>query len=480
MNPSSSIKTYFYFCQIGDFEQIQYFIDYHEQSTNNLLWADKAFYKLCEYGHLSIAQWFLKRKPTINLNYNEILEVMCKNKGVCHDLELQSSEAHLGIAKWLFENKFITITFIRDYEKACSIACKYGHLPMVQWFTKIEPAINMEDMFAVACKHNQQHIARWIYQMKPTYRRETDSCVFVNVCESGYLNIAQWLVEIKRIHLSSISYFAFQMACQHKQIHIVKWLLDIQEVNMNAAEYMFYVACECGDLSFAQWLIEMKPTINTPTLHVGYAFQSACMNGHLSVAKWLLEIKPTVDLLHKNRALELACTYGHLHITQWLLNNEIVHFSIYLFELVCINGHLQLAQWLFNINPFLITLTYIFELVCLQGHLQLAQWLFNINLYVNINILDYLFIRCLGLGHYHIAQWLFQIKPTIPVSKSRAYIEFIRNKLHAYDDFNNEPWLQMIFMSNHNQCKLFILYAFKKRKVYLSENIIQHICLFYK
>ena len=147
-------------------------------------------------------------------------------------------------------------------------------------------------------------------------------------------------------------------------------------------EYAFGWACENGHLHVAQWLLQIKPTINVSTDNE-YAFRWACGNGHLHVAQWLLQINPTID---NEFAFQWACVYGHLHVAQWLLQIKptinVSAYNEYAFRQACDNGHLHVAQWLLQIKPTINVSAnneYAFRWACKNGHLHIAQWLCNIN-----------------------------------------------------------------------------------------------------
>ena len=71
----------------------------------------------------------------------------------------------------------------------------------------------------------------------------------------------------------------------------------------------------------------------------------ACYNGHLEVAQWLYEIKSTLNISAKNEeAFCLACRNDHFKVAQWiqslnpikymivlnLNNNKIIYYNIHI------------------------------------------------------------------------------------------------------------------------------------------------------
>ena len=87
-----------------------------------------------------------------------------------------------------------------------------------------------------------------------------------------------------------------------------------------------------------------------------YAFRWACKNGHLVVAQWLYEIKPSLDISAENEyAFRMACVKGHLDIAQWLYQiKPTLDISVdneYAFQYACEKGYLEIAQWIQSLNP---------------------------------------------------------------------------------------------------------------------------------
>ena len=76
-------NVFTYICKIGNFEQIQWFINYYDRQPsikNNQDIHNHAFRILCDYGrvcntlelqsnsHLYVAQWLLEIHPTIDIS----------------------------------------------------------------------------------------------------------------------------------------------------------------------------------------------------------------------------------------------------------------------------------------------------------------------------------------------------------------------------------------------------------------------------
>ena len=90
--------------------------------------------------------------------------------------------------------------------------------------------------------------------------------------------------------------------------------MDISADNEGAFRY----ACSCGHLKVAQWLYQIKPTLNI-SADDEYAFRYACSCGHLKVAQWLYQIKATLNISADDEyAFRYACENGRWDVARWL------------------------------------------------------------------------------------------------------------------------------------------------------------------
>ncbi len=161
--------------------------------------------------------------------------------------------------------------------------------------------------------------------------------------------------------------YKFIDACQKGNINEAKELLKTYPniINFDKKEYYkkaFAGACGNGHLKVAQWLLQIKPTIDISADNE-YAFRRACAHGKLKVAQWLLFIKPNINVsANYNDAFMYACLKGYLHLAQWLLqikptidisiNNDII------FMRTCKNSsNLNMAEWLQSLMPFKYIIT---------------------------------------------------------------------------------------------------------------------------
>jgi hypothetical protein len=107
--------------------------------------------------------------------------------------------------------------------------------------------------------------------------------------------------------------------------------LDISARNEEA----FRWACCNGYLQVAQWLYQIKPTLNISAENEN-AFRMACYNNNLVLALWLYQIKPTLDISAKNEEVfRHACYHNHLHLWTFKTPIFIGILSVFAFVFYC-------------------------------------------------------------------------------------------------------------------------------------------------
>ena len=118
-------------------------------------------------------------------------------------------------------------------------------------------------------------------------------------------------------------------------------------------------------------------------------------NGNLRGAKQILKNHHTIISVNNEDIFRYACYKGHLHIAQWLYEIkptlDISAEDDWAFKIACYNGYLQLAQWLYQIKLTLnisANTEEAFRLACLDGHLDVAQWIqsLNLNKYIILHV----------------------------------------------------------------------------------------------
>lgn len=259
-------------------------------------------------------------------------------------------------------------------------------------------------------------IRRW-NQWKKSVRQSLNKCTFIpNLSFSD----------------SEIEYLNSKLLDQLKQ------MLTNRNIILDDA---FRVACGCGYLETAQWILKTYPHLDhragSSLFHrVGdeRAFYDACVGGHLKVVKWLMEIFLDIDPFNNLRnyicSFGRACVHGHLDVAQWVYHQKkelaknyrgYFRFDLWhIFELVCGDGHLGVAQWMYST---FITLPYdpldpdspqfAFTNACRNGHISVAEWLRS-----TFTILPEfrcygkpVFVQTAGWGQLDVIKWLISAFP---------------------------------------------------------------------
>jgi ankyrin repeat protein len=148
----------------------------------------------CYNGHLDIAQWLYKIKPTIIDDSHCVFLWSCK-------------QGHLLMAQWLLEiNPDIDIS--RDEEHVFRHTCKHGHLEVAKWLLQIKPEINVsacdEYAFCWASSNGDSEMIEWLLQINPEIDLTAcDEEAFRTACKNGHPEVAAWFCR-----LNPLKYFA--------------------------------------------------------------------------------------------------------------------------------------------------------------------------------------------------------------------------------------------------------------------------------
>ena len=147
------------FIQNGKLLEIQSFYEQYKLFIDISAENEFAFRYACYNGHLDLAQWLYKIKPTIDISVQNDL-AFC---WTCN-------EGHLDLAQWLYKIK-PTIDISAKDEYAFRGACINGHLELAQWLYQIKPTIHIsaedEEAFRLACENGHLALIKWLQTLIP-------------------------------------------------------------------------------------------------------------------------------------------------------------------------------------------------------------------------------------------------------------------------------------------------------------------------
>ena len=223
----------------------------------------------------------------------------------------------------------------------------------------------------------------------------------------------------------------FELACEKGELKFAQWLYNINNDYFWSSSYKvcLYNACVGGHLEMAKWIrsiINNDDIIRSPDCK--YIFSKVCEDGHFQMAKWLYRTYKHIDI-HSldDYAFRWSISNGHYKIAKWLyaLDGKIdLHINgDYVFVAACSSGNLRMAKWIFSLdkNFDLSMANYqCFRSACVNGKLNIVKWLYSLTgkeIFNKISV-DNIFSHVCRLGHLNIARWI--IKNTdIDIKKSK-------------------------------------------------------------
>ena len=241
-----------------------------------------AFIRVCQQGHLNVAQWMHLIIP---------------------DIDIETEDGN---------------------ECAFSRACEHMHFHVAHWLLSVkERSIHVSSMFQWACREGRLDIAQWMLSVKPTINiSANEEYAFRMACDEGHLLVAQWLFSIKpTIDISAQNNFAFGWACDQGHLDVVKWLLVVKPDIDFPQEKTVLWSCKHNRFDMAEFLLSVKPE-NIPEI-VSSVLLDSCYNGNLNAAQWAMISLQNVDddiQRTERRAFEASCWAGHVNIATWLFS----------------------------------------------------------------------------------------------------------------------------------------------------------------
>jgi hypothetical protein len=233
-------------------------------------------------------------------------------------------QGHLEIAQWLYSLESKT-HFRKQRTQAFILAIKKGHYEVAKWLVslgEVDIHITCDAAFRFVCDAGHLEMAQWLYSLGQVDIHVCDEEAFRWACQNGHLAIVQWLYSLDgTINISVYNHQAFRDACANGNLELSQWLYQIGGSDFNIHMFEdepFRYACESGHLEIAKWLYSLGD-IN---IHVASdaAFRGACSQGHFEVAQWLYSLGNIDIHASGNDAILQAQRNEYVSLSEWLLS----------------------------------------------------------------------------------------------------------------------------------------------------------------
>jgi hypothetical protein len=366
------------------------------QIPNEIFMA--TFCMASEDSNYDILNYLINVVPLNKNNCYKMLNILCKSTTTATTIEV------VNIMKKIYL-KDPSLNLSNNDNFLFNTACSNGNLDIVQWlFSILVYKENIEDenelnvinntiinkSFDLALSNNYINILIWIYEKYPQLINTVDA--FENACLKGHLNISEWLLNDLNVGINNIG---FENACACGRLNVIK-LIYFNKLNSQLTDDQLtngaHSACKYGHIIVFRWIYIIAPFICTSS-KMEICFTIACLCGNLQIAKWIINIvNPDLD--------------------DWL-------FDGYVFQIACLNNHLNVVKWLITICSHSINqINNTFQLVCGAGHYEIASLLYKVYLYIDLFDNDHASFKnaCQG-GNLRIAEWIESLIPSVYIIK---------------------------------------------------------------
>lgn len=311
--------------------------------------GDDGFQEACGNGHREVAEWVLTNVG-LTLRYLDSDTIHCSS---LRTFDLACGHGHLDIAQWLHDMCAFSVDDIVQ-GNIFTCVCAGGHIKVARW---------LMDTFA----EPQREVFRGEYPN-----------AFAMACRSGHLHLVQWFApHVTREEVCGDNMSAMQYACLNGHLRVVKWVVQhfglmVVEDSPDLFGTPFVEACSGGRLMVAQWLNDQLALSHgegataapIPKHYIYLSLAEACSMGHLDVVKWLvscfgLTLVDVEENLHEG-ALGSTCLDGPLHVAEWLVEyfgytcDDVTAKNLGLLKKMCRSGKLDSVKWVvdrFDIQP---------------------------------------------------------------------------------------------------------------------------------
>lgn len=337
-----------------------------------------AFYKADIHGRLQIRELLKTNMAsnryiilTTDVNVAmKIGEQSCMEK----DVRLLDIIASMDVRRYLDYNKFLCLACeygcemivrmllesedLRKKNKIdvnCSkclpmiMACRNGHVNLVQMLVDGYNATFSSDLLMYACKYGQLEVAKLLISRYGVEANACDGLALIEACTYGHAHVAVMLIKAgadprsqdqlgldkasSRGHIEIVEIFleledisfskAFKLACQNRHVRIMKllWIQRVNDCKSCGLQEIFEEMCANG----AHVAVEYFMALVSDEVNMDYnrGFTMACRNGHLPIVKLLIDQETAVEVnACGGLPLVKACKYGHIEIVKLLLAKE--------------------------------------------------------------------------------------------------------------------------------------------------------------
>ena len=255
----NGFNSYFYTaCYTGNLEIIELLYPYYKNKTEIY---KMSFLEVCKNGKLEVAQLLYSKEK---INKDSFL------------IDIQDN----FFVSMLEKNNMISFNI---YDKAFSMACKYGHINIAKWLLTLDE--------------------------KPDIHYDNDMN-FSNSCMNDHLEIAKWLLTLdNKIDIHNNDNSAFISACCHGRLDVAKWLYSLD--NFDIYE-VFISVCGSGQLEVAKWLYSLDDNLNIHAENEG-ALRKACRFNRINIIKWLCSLDDKPDIrFNDDHIFKTMCDYKNI------------------------------------------------------------------------------------------------------------------------------------------------------------------------
>ena len=400
-------------------EIVKVFSDNLVDTTTNS--GDSSLHIACRDGSVEVVEYLIKemqcdpsvRNPisgylplhhACRRNSLDIVKLVSKSDDVGGRLTIQSTlldgplfiavaYSSLDIVRYLID--------VKGYEvpNSClAIACKYGNLGVVRYFTQEKHCSHSHTWAGslplhYASEHSLEMV-KLVCDCDVNTRDDNgsgDSYGYTplhNACNANKLDIVEYLVETKQCDTTIENCqkeLPLHIACKKGSLDMVKLVSNNCDVNaLSNEDTPLHVACEMGKLDIVEYLVETKHCLTTiencrkeRPLHI------ACKKGSLDMVKPVSNYCDVNAMSYEDTPLHVACEMGKLDIVEYLVETKQCDTTIencrkeLPLHIACKKGSLDMVKLVSN-NCDVNAMSYEdtpLHVACEMGKLDIVEYL---------------------------------------------------------------------------------------------------------